>query len=48
MEENLLLPQVPVTSHTAEMVTDDLEICWIYNELADIPDEFIVVKRPCV
>ena len=22
-----------------------LEKCWIYNELADIPDEFIVIEK---
>lgn len=45
MAENLLLRPVPETKNISATETEDSEICWLYNELADIPEEFVVIAR---
>ena len=44
-QKSLPIPSDRVTNNISATKTDDSKICWIDNELADIPEEFIVIFR---
>lgn len=45
MAANSRLYPERVTKNISATETEDSEICWLYNELADIPEEFVVITR---